>query len=120
MGQVDQGLLERVRRRLAGRTDVEEKAMMGGVTFMVSGKMCVGVLRDELVCRIAPEDQEEALGKVGARPMDFTGRPMKGFLMISPLGLKGEGELAGWVDLALAFNGRAKASKPRKRTVPSV
>ena len=62
---------------------VEEKKMMGGLTFMVDEKMCVGIVKDDLMARIAPEEYEFALKKPGSRPMDFTGRPMPGFIFVS-------------------------------------
>lgn len=106
----------RVRQILyAGDLPVDEKKMMGGLTFMVDGKMCVGVVDNDLMARIAPEDYEHALTQPGCRPMDFTGRPMKGFVFISSEGTADEAKLAYWVNLALAFNSRAKASKKRKK-----
>ncbi len=105
-------LAERVRQILAS-TDlqVEEKKMMGGLTFMVNGKMCIGILKDDLMARIAPEEYENALVKNGCGQMDFTGRPMKGFVFIDPEGTDRDEELEYWVKLALDFNPRAKASK---------
>ena len=104
-------LAVRVRTTLRGVINVEEKKMMGGLTFMVNGKMCVGILRDDLMARIDPEVYETALQKTGCREMNFTGRPMKGFVFISPQGTNTKQDLDYWVDLALDFNSRAKASK---------
>ena len=88
--------------------------MMGGLTFMVNGKMCVGVSKDDLMVRIAPEAYESALGKKGARAMDFTGKPMRGFVFVGPEGLGAEQELEYWLRLALEFNKEAKASRKRR------
>ena len=88
--------------------------MMGGLTFMVNGKMCVGIVKDELMVRVDPELYESALEKPGAKPMDFTGRPMRGFLFVEPLGMKDDASLTYWLELALEFNKRAKSSKKRR------
>lgn len=80
---------------------------------MVNGKMCVGILKDDLMARIDPAIHDEALQKKGCREMDFTGRPMKGFVFVGPEGTKGS--LDYWVNLALDFNNRAKPSKKRKK-----
>lgn len=105
-------LAARIRRLLTNQPKkVAEKQMMGGLTFMVDDKMCVGILKDDLMARIAPEEYENALLKEGCRPMDFTGRPMKGFVFIASRAIEDDQKLKYWVDLALAFNDRAKKSK---------
>ena len=107
-------LADRVRQVLREKkTGFLEKKMMGGLAFMVDDKMCVGVIRDNLVARIAPEIYEEALTRKGCRVMDFTGRPMKGFVTVEPEGTDMDDDLAGWVQLALDFNPRAKSSKKK-------
>jgi hypothetical protein len=83
-------LAERIRDEFSGVRKVEEKKMMGGLTFMVNGKMCVGIVNDDLMARIDPEKYEAALAKKGCREMYFTGRPMKGFVFVSPEGTKGK------------------------------
>jgi TfoX/Sxy family transcriptional regulator of competence genes len=109
----DEKLAARVRHALAGERKVEEKKMMGGLTFMVKGKMCVGILNDDLMARIDPAVHEEALTKKGCREMDFTGRPMKGFVFVGPDGTKRS--LDYWIGLALDFNEKAKPSKKKKK-----
>ena len=105
-------LAERVRKKLARENLlVEEKKMMGGLTFMVSGKMCVGISNDDLMARIAPEEYEIALQKKGCREMDLTGKPMRGFVFISAEGAGTDEGLDYWINAALAFNSSAKASK---------
>ena len=107
-------LAERLRACFAGRSiDFEEKKMMGGLCFLVDGKMCVGVTTEDLMVRLDPEIYEEALEKEGSRPMDFTGRPMKGFVFVDESGMKGKAALAYWVDLALDFNPRARSSRKK-------
>lgn len=81
---------------------------------MVNDKMCVGVLGDDVMLRIDPESYEQALQRKGCREMDFTGRSMKGFVFVSPEGIKGKKNLHYWVALALAFNKTAKVSRKRK------
>jgi TfoX/Sxy family transcriptional regulator of competence genes len=93
---------------------VEEKKMMGGLTFMVNSKMCVGILGDNLMARIDPEVYESALKKKDCREMDFTGRPMKGFVFVGPEGTKTKDDLEYWINLALDYNRKAKASRKRK------
>ena len=112
----DEQLAARIRRSF-GRAKVsfEEKRMMGGLCFMVNAKMCVGVSKNRLMARIAPEVYEAALRKKGCVPMDFTGRPMRGFVFVNPTGLATDDELNGWLQLALDFNPRAKASKRNSR-----
>jgi TfoX/Sxy family transcriptional regulator of competence genes len=108
-------LADRVREILQDIPGTTEKFMFGGVCFMVNGKMCMGVVKDELMCRIDPLVEEEVLQKKGVRPMDFTGRPMKGYVYVSEDGLKNKKELVYWVDLCLDFNHKAKASKPKTK-----
>ncbi|MBI1804942.1 MAG: TfoX/Sxy family protein [Ignavibacteriae bacterium] len=107
-------LAGRVREALSSQPNVVEKKMMGGLTFMVNDKMCVGILQDELMARIDPDVYETALQKKGCREMDFTGRPIKGFVFISPEGTNTKSNLEYWVGLSLEFNKKAKASKKKK------
>ena len=112
----DEKLAESVRRTLKRQPGVEEKKMMGGLTFMVGGKMCVGVLREDLMARIAPEDHEKsALQRKGCREMDFTGRPARGFVFVGPEGTRADESLRAWIALALDFNKRAKSSKKKRK-----
>ena len=75
-------LAARVRTSLAGQNGLEEKRMFGGLTFMVNGNMCCGVLNDYLVVRVGPDRFADALSRPHARPMDFTGRPLKGMVYV--------------------------------------
>lgn len=109
----DQFLADRIRIRLGELKDVEEKAMMGGLTFMVNGKMCVGVIGDEMMCRLDPEMYPIVLKKKGAREMDFTGRPMKGYVMVNSAGMKLEKDFEYWINCCLEFNPKAKSSKKK-------
>ena len=109
-------LADRVRQRLSDLPNIEEKAMMGGLTFMYNNKMCVGIIKDELMCRIDPTLHDTAVEKVGCRTMDFTKRPMKGYVMIDDNGMKIQKDFDYWLDLALDFNKNAKSSKPKKHS----
>jgi TfoX/Sxy family transcriptional regulator of competence genes len=110
----DEKLNDRLREAMAKLSNVEEKHMFGGTCFMLNGKMCVGVVKDEMMCRIGPAVYEEALEKAGCREMIFTGKPMKGYVFVSEEGMKTKKEFDYWVDLCLAFNDKAKASKKKK------
>jgi TfoX/Sxy family transcriptional regulator of competence genes len=107
-------LAGRIRNRLNTLENVEEKEMMGGLTFMYNGKMCIGIIDDEMMCRIDPGLQDAALAKKGCRVMDFTGRPMKGYIMVNDEGMKREADFEYWINLCLDFNKKAKASKKKK------
>ena len=87
--------------------------MMGGLCFMVNGKMCVGVEKKHLMARIGPDAYDDALTRKGCRPMDFTGRPMRGFVFVEREGMKSDEELVFWLELALAYNPAAKKSRRR-------
>lgn len=111
----DELLEQRVRQFFdAKRIKHEVKRMMGGLCFMVKGKMCAGVEKDRLMARIGPEAYDNALTRKGCRPMDFTGRPMRGFVFVGLEGLKSETDLAFWLELALAYNPTAKKSTRKK------
>ena len=110
----DEFLADRIRDALKSRkTPYDERKMMGGLCFMVDDKMCIGVVKDKLMARIDPEVYEEALAKPGCREMDFTGRPMKGFVFVEPLGIDMDEDLDYWVELCLDFNPRAQSSKKK-------
>lgn len=112
----DQNLADRISRAFERKgVAFETKAMMGGLCFMVDGKMCVGVTDDRLMARIDPASEAAALAKPGCKPMDFTGRPMKGFVFVEPTGTRTSAMLDEWLALALEFNPKAKASKKRKQ-----
>ena len=111
----DEKLAHRIREALLGVKNFEEKEMMGGLTFMVNDKMCIGIIKDEMMCRIDPELQETALEKTGCRMMDFTGRPMNGYVMVDQKGMKSKREFEYWINLCLDFNKRAKSSKKRAK-----
>lgn len=111
----DEHLADRIRNVLKEKTTpYEEKKMMGGLCYLVDDKMCVGVVKNTLMARIDPEIYEQALKKKGSKPMDFTGRPMKGFVFVEPEGVDLDSDLDKWVQMCLDFNPKAKKSKKRK------
>lgn len=110
----DKKLADRIRERLADLPVVEEKEMMGGLTFMVDDKMCVGIIKDEMMCRIDPDLHAELVEMTGCRTMDFTNRPMIGYILIEDHAMRMPKEFEYWIDLALEFNPRAKSSKKKK------
>lgn len=111
----DEYLAERIKRVLeTKKVSFEEKKMMGGLCYMVDNKMCAGIIKDKLMARVGPEIYEDALTKKGCREMDFTRRPMKGFVYVEPEGIDMDKDLEYWVDLCLEFNPKAKSSRKRK------
>ena len=109
-------LADRIRSDLKEkRVSFEEKNMMGGLCFLVDDKMCVGIVKENLMARIDPEIYEESLRKKGCKEMDFTGRPMKGYVFIEPKGIDMDSELSYWIDLCLDFNPKAKSSKKKSK-----
>ncbi|MEO6006035.1 MAG: TfoX/Sxy family protein [Opitutus sp.] len=100
----------------------ESKRMMGGLCFKVADKMLVGTAKNRLMVRFDPARHDDVLARPGAGPMDFTGKPMRGYVFVKPVALKNDAVLAAWLDLALDFNPRAnrskkkaaKSSRPRK------
>lgn len=109
-------LADRIRLRFSNLRNIEEKEMMGGLTFMYNGKMCVGIIKDDLMCRIDPDLHQEAVKRQGCRTMDFTSRPMKGYVMVDDSGMKADDDFDYWIDLALDFNKKAKSTKKKNKS----
>jgi TfoX/Sxy family transcriptional regulator of competence genes len=107
-------LNDRIREILAEVPNVEEKLMFGGVCYMVNDKMCIGIVKDEVMCRIGPDNYEMALEKRGCREMTFSGRPMAGYVFVSEEEIRSKDDLNYWIDLCLEFNIHAKSSKKKK------
>jgi hypothetical protein len=91
----------------------EEKRMMGGLCVMVDGKMCLGVEKQKLMVRLDPEMYESALKRRGCVPMDFTGRPMRGFVFVKADGLASSRDLEWWIEQALEYNPKAISFKKK-------
>jgi TfoX/Sxy family transcriptional regulator of competence genes len=108
-------LSDRIREKLSSLNGkVVEKHMFGGVCFMVNDKMCAGVVKDDMMCRIGPAAYESALEEPGCREMLFTGRPMKGYVFVDAPTLASQKALNKWLDLCLAYNSEAKASAKKR------
>ena len=99
----DEKLAERIREAVRSQRNVVEKRMFGGLAFMVRGHMCVGIAGDDLMVRVGPEAYAKAIREPHARPMDFTGRPLAGFVYVSPAGHARRQSLAKWVERGLGF-----------------
>lgn len=120
----DEYLADRMRRvfKEKGAT-VEEKKMFAGLCFMMDGKMSCGIHYDKkketdlLMARIGEAASEKVMNKTGCHPMDFTGRPMKGYVFVTPDGFDSEEDLAYWLQLCIDFNPLAKASRKKKKKV---
>ena len=98
----DEKLAERIRKIAKGTPALSERKMFGGVAFMTGGNMFCGITRDDLMVRAGPAAHEDALARPHARPMDFTGRPMKGMVFVAPEGYASDADLRSWVELGLA------------------
>jgi hypothetical protein len=122
-------LANRVRGAIAAHPAYSERRMFGGICFMINGNMAVGVNDDDLMVRVAADDWDECLALPHARMMDFTGRPMRGWLFVGPEGELGDAEFAGWVERGLSHAltlpakdpsapamGRGSSSRARKRS----
>lgn len=110
----DEQLADRVREVLGPRAPFTEIKMFGGLCFTVRGNMVVGVVDDELMARVGPDVHDQALARPGARPMDFTKKPMRGFLFVGGPGISTDRRLASWVDRCLAYTETLPPKKPRK------
>ena len=110
----DEQLADRIRKIFTSkRIRTVEKRMFGGLCFMVKDKMCVGVVKDELMARIDPEVYQDALLRKGCREMVFTGKPMKGYVFVDECGISNDKLLTDWIQLAIDFNPKAKSSKKK-------
>lgn len=109
----DEKLADRIRTALRGRPSVAEKRMFGGLAFLLDGKMFCGIVGTDLMVRVGPDAHQAALRKPHARPMDFTGRPMKGYVFVAAAGVKSKPQVARWVEAGRDFVSHLDA-KPRR------
>lgn len=110
----DEKLADRMREKLMGLKKVEEKKMMGGLCFMVNGKMCCGIVKEDLMVRVVEDRHEEALSNPHGRPMDFTGKPLKNFVFVSPDGVKKDKDLTYWLEMGIEFVNTVPSKKKKK------
>ncbi|MFG2334307.1 TfoX/Sxy family protein [Streptomyces sp. NPDC048604] len=99
----DEGLAQRIREELGERPGLTEKRMFGGLAFLLGGNMTVGVVGDELIARVGPERAEEAPARPEGRPMDFTGKPMRGWVTVGGPSLAEDRVLDHWITTAVGF-----------------
>jgi TfoX/Sxy family transcriptional regulator of competence genes len=115
----DLGLAQRVREALDNRIGISERKMFGGLAFLVDGKMFVGVQDSTLMARVGPERHQDALAVPHVREMDFTGRPMKGYVYVDAPGLVEDQDLQAWVQWCASFVGALPAKKVKSGKIPS-
>ena len=111
----DEGVAQRIRDHLGDYPDLEEKKMFGGIAFLYRGHMAFGIQDRDLMLRLGPDGGAAALQQPHTRPMDFTGRPMKGYIYLSPAGYTAADDLDGWLRKALAFAQSLPPKKPKKK-----
>ena len=99
----DEAVAERVRKVLRRRKDITEKKMFGGLSFLLSGNMCCGVVDKDLCLRLGNEGAAEALKGRHTREMDLTGKPLRSMVFVRPAGFKTDDALKGWVKRAISF-----------------
>jgi TfoX/Sxy family transcriptional regulator of competence genes len=99
---IDEGLAERIREVL-GSAGIVERKMFGGIAFMSRGHMFVGIAKEALMVRVGPDAYAASLKRPHAREMDFTGKPMKGYVFVDPPGFEADADLARWVNAGLSF-----------------
>jgi hypothetical protein len=105
----DEDLGARIRKAVGRKEGVEEKKMFGGLCFLLHGHMLVGVWKNSLIARIGEERADEAMLEPHVRPMDITGKPMKGWVMVEADGVEDEGAVKEWVLRAINFVGKLPA-----------
>jgi hypothetical protein len=108
----DEALADRVRVILGERRGVSERRMFGGLCFMVDGKMFMGINVGKIMCRVGPEAHDEAMSRPGVRVMDFTGRPMQGYVYVGSPSIDCDSGLEAWVEQTYAFADSLPAKKP--------
>jgi TfoX/Sxy family transcriptional regulator of competence genes len=99
----DEKLAQRVREALRATPRIAERRMFGGLAFLVGGRMCCGIVGHDLMVRVASDELDAVLQRRYVRPMDFTGKPLKGFVYVSPQAFRTEPSLRAWLDRGLRF-----------------
>ena len=107
----DEGLAERIRDMLRSDRHTTEKRMFGGLAFMSGGYMFMGIAGETLMARVGTENYEKVLSQPHVREMDFTGKPMKGYVFVDPPGFENDSDLANWVHQCHLF---VKSLPPKK------
>jgi hypothetical protein len=125
----DEDIAERVRDVLAPEPGLTERKMFGGLAFMLDGKMFCGVLGGELLARVGPDAHDDAVARPHVRIMDFTGRPMRGYVFVGPAALASDAALSDWVGACAKHvatlpekarkGGKKPGRRPAKPAAPS-
>ncbi len=117
----DEGLVERIRAELHSVRGVGEKRMFGGVCFTLNGNMLCGVVKDVLMARIGLQAYEDALQQKYVKPIDFTGKPMKGYVYVESAGLAEDEDLRKWLEACRALVSNMPIKTPKKsRTLAQI
>jgi hypothetical protein len=111
----DEDVARRVRALLAGRRDLEERRMFGGLAFLLGGHMTAGVAGEELMLRVGPDAYDEVLRRPHVREMDFTGTPLRGLVFLEPAGFRSDADLRAWLSRAQSFVATLPPKPARKR-----
>ena len=113
----DEKLAERIRDAIGNRSALNEIKMFGGLCFTLNGNMCCGVLRDELLVRVPPDEFDTLVKKTGAHPMDLmkSGRTPAGFVMVKPAAIKTAKQLQSWVSRGVSYASDLPPKPPKKK-----
>ena len=114
----DEKLADRVRTALPATRNIVEKKMFGGLAFLVDGKMFIGINDNDLMVRVGPEAYEAALARPHVRPMDFTGRPLTGYVYVSAAGSRTHDAVAAWIEQGMRFVGTLPKTTKKRRPRP--
>jgi TfoX/Sxy family transcriptional regulator of competence genes len=115
----DEKLAARIRGVVGKRDGISEKKMFGGIAFLLNGKMLCGVIDSDLMVRVGPARHDEALARPHAREMDFTGRPLTGYVYVAPRGTATAASLRNWVLDGFSFVSTLPARAPNKKRAPA-
>ncbi len=99
----DDSLANRIRSALTSELGISERKMFGGLAFMAGGHMFIGILGNVLMARVGPERYTQELSRSHVRVMDFTGKPMKGYVFVDPPGFKTDSDLLAWIKTCIDF-----------------
>ncbi len=113
----DEKLVERIREVIFGMPGLSERKMFGGLCFSVNGYMACGVQKKDLVIRVGPQHHDRALSRKHTRPMDFTGKPMTGYIYVSEAGYKRKADLERWVSQGIEFVQTLPRKKPKTKKI---
>ncbi len=114
----DEKLADRVRRTLPPTPGITEKHVFGGIAFLLDGKMFVGVVGTDLMVRVGPDAHAAALSKNHVRPMDFTGRPLAGFVYVGAEGTRTAARITPWIEQSLRFVATSPVKRKKVRKPP--